>query len=167
MLNHNFIEYIFIIYQKLFLLNRYKRYLDCYLSIAEVLGVTPNIKENSQDKHLETQRVSSYTTDCIFKQIDFLVDIFEYISGRPETPMSKLNKIVVEMIELMVQDYLSVMRLIKIRFTELDERIAKPDELIPILARLEKCKEGLSEFSWRSKNMVEDFWCLVSKLAYG
>lgn len=58
-------------------MNRYQQYLDCYLSIAEVLGVTPNIKDKTEDKRLETQRVSSYTTDCIFKQIDFLVDLFE------------------------------------------------------------------------------------------
>lgn len=147
-------------------LNRYKQYLDCYLSIAEALGVTPNIKDRSEDKRLETQRVSSYTTDCIFKQIDFLVDLFEHISGRPEAPKSKLNKIVVDMIELMVQDYFSVMRLMKVRFEELNERVPKTYELVPVLARLENCKEGLSEFSWRSKYLVEDFWSLVSKLKY-
>lgn len=145
-------------------MHRYKRYLDCYLSIAEVLGVTPNIKEKSEDKRLETQRVSSYTTDCIFTQINFLVDLFEHISARPETPTSKLNKIIVEMIELMVQDYFSVMKLIKIRLEEFNERVAKPGELVPIFVRLEECKEGLSEFSWRRKYLVEDFWCLVLKL---
>ncbi|EOA33328.1 hypothetical protein CARUB_v10022104mg [Capsella rubella] len=142
----------------------YKQYLDCYLIIAEALGVTPNIKDRSEDKRLETQRVSSYTTDCIFKQVDFLVDLFERISERPEAPKSKLNMIVVHMIELMVQDYFSVMRLMKIRFEELTERVAKPYELVPVLERLEQCKDCLSEFSWRSKYLVEDFWCLVSKL---
>ncbi|CAL9244952.1 unnamed protein product [Arabidopsis halleri] len=142
----------------------YKQYLDCYLSISEVLGVTPNIKDKTEDKRLETQRVSSYTTDCIFKQIDFLVDLFEHISDRPKTPTSKLNKIIIEMIELMVQDYFSVIKLIRIRFEELNERVAKPYELVPVLERLSNCKEGLNEFSWRSKYLIEDFWCLVSKL---
>ncbi|KAG7539296.1 ENTH/VHS [Arabidopsis suecica] len=142
----------------------YKQYLDCYLSIAEVLGVTPNIKDKTEDKRLETQRVSHYTTDCIFKQIDFLVNLFEHISDRPKTPTSKLNKIIIEMIELMVQDYFSVIKLIRIRFEELNERVAKPYELVPVLERLENCKEGLNEFSWRSKYLIEDFWCLVSKL---
>ncbi|ESQ31329.1 hypothetical protein EUTSA_v10005617mg [Eutrema salsugineum] len=145
----------------------YKQYLDCYLSIAEVLSIIPSIQENSEDKRYETQRVSSYTTDCIFKQIDLLVDLFELISGRPETPTSKPNKIVIEMIEVIVKDYLSAMRLIQIRFVELNERIAKPDELVPVLVRLEKCKEGMSEFSWRGKYLVEDFWSLVLKLKDG
>ncbi|XP_010444535.1 PREDICTED: putative clathrin assembly protein At5g65370 [Camelina sativa] len=142
----------------------YKQYLVCYFTIAEALGVTPNIKDRSEDKRLETHRVSSYTTDCIFKQVDFLVDLFEHISDRPIAPKSKLNKIVVEMIELMVQDYFSVIRLMKIWFEELNERVAKPYELVPVLERLEMCKEGLREFSWRCKYLVEDFWCLVSKL---
>ncbi|VVB18117.1 unnamed protein product [Arabis nemorensis] len=87
--------------------------------------------------------------------------------GRPEIPKSKLNKIVVEMKELMIQDCFSVMRLIKIRFEEINARMAKSNELIPVLARLEKCKEGFSEFSWRSKYLVEGFWSLVSKLTNG
>ncbi|KAL9815505.1 putative clathrin assembly protein [Arabidopsis thaliana] len=142
----------------------YKQYLDCYLSIAEVLGITPNIKEKNEDKRLETQRVSSYTMDCILKQIDFLVELFEHISDRPKAPQSKLNKIVIEMTELMVQDYFSAIRLMRIRFEELNVRVAKPNELVPVLEKLENCKEGLSEFSWRSKYLIADFWCLVSKL---
>ncbi|KAL0692080.1 hypothetical protein Bca4012_059260 [Brassica carinata] len=145
----------------------YKRYLDCYFHTAEVLGVTLNIKETSEDNRLETQRVSSYTTDCIFKQIGFSVDLFEHISARPETPTSKSNKIIIKMIELMVKDCFSVMRLIKIRFEELNTRKVKPDEMIPVLVRLEKCKESLSDFSWQRRHLVEDFWCLVLKLKQG
>ncbi|CAN8277559.1 unnamed protein product [Cochlearia groenlandica] len=142
----------------------YKQYLDCYLSNAEVLGVTPNLQEKSEDNTIEIQRVSSYTTDCIYKQIDFLVYLFEHISGKPETPTLKLNKIVVEIIDLIILDYFSVMRLIKIRLEELNERLTKTDKLISILERIENCKDGLDEFAWRRKYLVEDFWCLVMKL---
>ncbi|CAF1922032.1 unnamed protein product, partial [Brassica oleracea var. botrytis] len=145
----------------------YKQYLDCYFHIAEVLGTISSIKESSEDKRLESQRVSSYTTDCIFKQIGFLVALFENISARPETPTSKSNQIVIKMIELMVKDCFSVMILIKIRFEELYARKAKSDVMVPVLVRLEKCKETLSDFSWQRKYLVEDFWCLVSKLKQG
>ncbi|XP_018435557.2 putative clathrin assembly protein At5g65370 [Raphanus sativus] len=145
----------------------YKQYLDCYLHIGEVSGVTPNIKESSEDKRLETQRVSSYTTDCIFKQIGLLVDLFENIGARPETTMSKSNKIVIKMIELMVKDCFSAMILIKIRFEELNARKAKREEMVLALVSLEKCKEALSDFSWQRKYFVEDFWCLVLKLKQG
>ncbi|KAJ4887604.1 putative clathrin assembly protein [Raphanus sativus] len=130
-------------------------------------GVTPNIKESSEDKRLETQRVSSYTTDCIFKQIGLLVDLFENIGARPETTMSKSNKIVIKMIELMVKDCFSAMILIKIRFEELNARKAKREEMVLALVSLEKCKEALSDFSWQRKYFVEDFWCLVLKLKQG
>ncbi|CAH2043357.1 unnamed protein product [Thlaspi arvense] len=145
----------------------YKLYLDCFLFNAGVLGVTPNIKENSEEKRVEAERVASYTTDCIFEQTDFLVDVFEYISGRPETPTDKPNRIVIEMIELVVKDYFSVMRLIKIRLEELNERPDRPDEFVSVLVRLENCMEGLSEFSWRNKNSNEDFWSLVLELKDG
>lgn len=158
---------VFKNYQNFVLLNRYKQYLDCYLAIAEVLGIIASIKEISEHKRLEIQRVSSYTTDCIFKQIDLLVELLENIIGKPETPTSKPNKIVIGVKELIAQDYFSVMRLIMIRFEELNERITKPHELVPVLVRLEKCKEGLSEFSWRCKYLVEDFWSLILKLKQG
>ncbi|CAN7125970.1 unnamed protein product [Brassica rapa subsp. narinosa] len=145
----------------------YKQYLDCHFHIAEALGVIPSIKESSEDKRLEIQRVSSYTTDCIFKQIRFLAALFENISARPETTASKSNKIVIKMIELMVQDCFSVMRMIKIRFEELNVREARLDVMVPVLVRLEKCEEALSDFSWQRKYLVEDFWCLVSKLKQG
>ncbi|KAL0686402.1 hypothetical protein Bca4012_053250 [Brassica carinata] len=136
-------------------------------SVVRVLGTVSSIKESSEDKRLESQRVSSYTTDCIFKQIGFLVALFENISARPETPTSKSNQIVIKMIELMVKDCFSVMILIKIRFEELYARKAKSDVMVPVLVRLEKCKETLSDFSWQRKYLVEDFWCLVSKLKQG
>ncbi|KAF2616947.1 hypothetical protein F2Q68_00040432 [Brassica cretica] len=142
----------------------YKKYLNIYLCIAEVLGVTPNIKEKFEEKRLETQRVSSYTTDCIFKQVDFLVNLFEQINARPETLMERPNIIVIRMIGLMEQDYVSVIRLIKIRFEELDKRTADPAELIPVLVRLDKCRESLSEFCWRCKPLDKEFWDLVLKL---
>ncbi|KAL0698308.1 hypothetical protein Bca4012_054430 [Brassica carinata] len=142
----------------------YNEYLNIYLSIAEVLGVAPNIKEKIEEKRLETQRVSSYTTDCIFKQVDFLVNLFEQISVKPETPTGKPNIIVIRMIGLMEQDYISVMRLIKIRFEELDKRADDPAELIPVFARLEKCRESLSEFRWRCEHLDKEFWDLVLKL---
>ncbi|CAH8320436.1 unnamed protein product [Eruca vesicaria subsp. sativa] len=136
-------------------------------SIHGFNGVTLNIKESSEDERLETQRVSSYRTDCIYKQIGLLVDLFENISGQPETTTSKSNKIVIKMRELMVQDCFTVMRLTKIRFEELNARKAKPDEMVLVLVRLEKCKEALSDFSWQRKYLVEDFWCLVLKLKQG
>ena len=71
------------------------------------------------------------------------------------------------MIELMVQDCFSVMRMIKIRFEELNVREARLDVMVPVLVRLEKCEEALSDFSWQRKYLVEDFWCLVSKLKQG
>ncbi|KAF8079771.1 hypothetical protein N665_1002s0021 [Sinapis alba] len=142
----------------------YKGYLNIYLCIAEVLGVAPNIKEKFEEKRLETQRVSSYTTDSIFKQVYFLVNLFEHISVRPETPMGKPNIIVIRMIGLMEQDYISVMRLIKIRFEELDKRTADHAELIPVLVRLEKCRESLREFRWRCEHLDKEFWGLVLKL---
>ncbi|KAH0863436.1 LOW QUALITY PROTEIN: hypothetical protein HID58_080647 [Brassica napus] len=125
---------------------------------------TPNIKEKFEEKRLETQRVSSYTTDCIFKQVDFLVNLFEQINARPDTSMERPNIIVIRMIGLMEQDYVSVIRLIKIRFEELDKRTADPAEMIPVLVRLDKCRESLSEFCWRCEPLDKEFWDLVLKL---
>lgn len=159
-----FIFYYILLLKIVVYLNRYKEYLNIYSCIAEVLGVAPNIKEKFEEKRLETQRVSSYTTDCIFKQVDFLVNLFEHISVRPETPMEKPNIIVTRMIGLMEQDYISVMRLMKIRFEELDKRTADPAEVIPVLVRLEKCRESLSEFRWRCEHLDKEFWDLVLKL---
>ncbi|CAA7034700.1 unnamed protein product [Microthlaspi erraticum] len=147
----------------------YKQCLDCNFVIAEELGIIPSIKEILEQKRIEIRRVSSYTTECIFKQIDLLVELLEHISRKPETPKSKPNKIVIAMKELIAQDSFSAMSLITIRFEELNvnARETKPHDLFPVLVRLEKCKDGLSEFSWRCKNLVEDFWSLVLKLRQG
>ncbi|CAH8385314.1 unnamed protein product [Eruca vesicaria subsp. sativa] len=139
----------------------YKEYLKIYFCTAEVLGVTPNIK--LEEKLLETQRVSSYNTDCIFKQVDFLVNLFENISARPKTPTVKTNRIVITIMGLLQEDYISVIRLFMIRFEELGQR-AVPAELISVLVRLENCREALSQFCWRCIRLDEDFWGSVSNL---
>lgn len=77
----------------------------------------------------------------------------------PETSMGKPNIIVIRMIGLMEQDYVSVMRLIKIRFEELDKRTADLVELIPVLVRLGKRRKSLSEFCWRCDKL---FYCCYS-----
>ncbi|CAF2107280.1 unnamed protein product [Brassica oleracea] len=86
------------------------------------------------------------------------------INARPDTSMERPNIIVIRMIGLMEQDYVSVIRLIKIRFEELDKRTADPAEMIPVLVRLDKCRESLSEFCWRCEPLDKEFWDLVLKL---
>ncbi|XP_010523316.1 PREDICTED: putative clathrin assembly protein At5g10410 [Tarenaya hassleriana] len=149
----------------------YAKYLDCLSSTCRVLGFFPSITAYSKDKAVEKHRVSCYKTGHIIEQTGYLVSFFEHIRQRPENPALYRNKIVDEIRELVAQDYFSVMRWVMVRLEVLNERLSKPgvgfsesDALGPVLVRLEKSTGTLTEFPWRYRVLVEDFWGVVRGL---
>nr|XP_043607967.1 putative clathrin assembly protein At4g40080 [Erigeron canadensis] len=145
----------------------YARFLESHLVTSNVLGcVTSLSKTDILEKHKEKMKFSLYMD--LFKEVDSLVSTIEEICNAPKSLHCQTNDIVYEVMRLVGEDYRMLQYHTMIRLTELNERMHKLstvelNELTWCLARLERCKERLTElFVNRKRN--KSFWDLENEL---
>ncbi|XP_027078183.1 putative clathrin assembly protein At4g40080 [Coffea eugenioides] len=147
----------------------YARYIESLLSTSRVLGYFLGSTSCSMERDKQEERISSFLSQDLVRDIDSLVGMIEEICKGPDPSFVEGNKLLYEVINLLSNDYLSAVNEILSRLSEFNLRLsglsfAESVELVCALKRLEDCKEKLSLLFPVKKPSTENLWVLVSEL---
>ncbi|KAK9284710.1 hypothetical protein L1049_023886 [Liquidambar formosana] len=147
----------------------YAQYVEHLLCTSRILGFFLCSTSGSADKDEAEEKVAALLNKDLLKEIDSLVGIMEEICKAPEFVFVEGNKLVLEVMGFVGDDYLSAINEISLRICEFKERLSclsfgESVELVFELKRLEDCKERLMVVFTRTKASVEIFWGLVREM---
>lgn len=121
------------------------------------------VKENKE------HRISSFLNADLIKELDSLIVLIEEICKAPNNLAADGDRLVMEIMGLLLSDYLSSVNEIQLRLGEFNERVSSLSfgdsvELVCGLKRLQDCRERLSALYVVSKPSIEMMWGSVQEL---
>ncbi|KAG2724982.1 hypothetical protein I3760_01G045600 [Carya illinoinensis] len=150
----------------------YAQYIETILSTSRVLGYFFASSSCSIDKDKQEEKISALTNSYLLIQIVSLVGLVEEICKRPDSLHVEGNKLVNQIMGIVVEDHFSAISEVSVRVSEFRERLSglsfgESVELVCTLRRLENCKERLFELSSSKGAMMESFWGFISEIKNG
>ncbi|XAR73451.1 hypothetical protein NMG60_11007422 [Bertholletia excelsa] len=147
----------------------YARYLETLLSTSRVLGFFFSSPSTTQEKDKEDERVSSFMTTDLIRDVDSLVVLLEEICKLPDSLYVEGYQLLNEILVFLNGDYLSAVNEVLLRLGEFKERLsclsfADSVELTCTLKGLEDCKERLAVLFTLKKPSTETLWVLTGEL---
>lgn len=121
------------------------------------------VRENKE------HRISSFLNVDLIKELDSLVVLIEEICKVPDNLAAEGDKLVKEIMGLLLSDYVSSVNEILLRLGEFNERLSSLSfgdsvELVCGLKRLQDCRERLSVLYVVNKPSIELMWGSVQEL---
>ncbi|THG03605.1 hypothetical protein TEA_006950 [Camellia sinensis var. sinensis] len=148
----------------------YARYLETLLSTSRTLGFFLCSCSSTLEKDKQDERLSSFMTVDLIRDVDSLVGLIEEICKAPDSLHVEGNRLLDEIMGLVGGDYLSAVNEVSLRLSEFMERLSclsfgESVELMCCLNRLEDCKERLVVGSFTIKKpSTETLWGLIREL---
>ncbi|CAL5368480.1 unnamed protein product [Camellia sinensis] len=148
----------------------YARYLETLLSTSRTLGFFLCSCSSTLEKDKQDERLSSFMTVDLIRDVDSLVGLIEEICKAPDSLHIEGNRLLDEIMGLVGGDYLSAVNEVSLRLNEFMERLSclsfgESVELMCCLNRLEDCKERLVVGSFTIKKpSTETLWGLIREL---
>lgn len=149
----------------------YAKYIETLLFASRVLGFFLSSSSCTIEKDNQEDKISSFMSKDLLREIVSLVDLMEEICKRPDFLHVQGNKLVNYVMGFIGEDYLSAINEVSVRVNELRERMsvlsfADSVELVCALKRLEDCKEKLllSVMSTEKRDISESFWGLINEV---
>lgn len=121
------------------------------------------VRENKE------HRISSFLNVDLIRELDSLIVLIEEICKVPDNMAAEGEKLVKEIMGLLLSDYLSSVNEILLRLGEFNERLSSLSfgdsvELVCGLKRLQDCRERLSVLYVVNKPSIEMMWGSVQEL---
>ncbi|KMT08606.1 hypothetical protein BVRB_6g138850 [Beta vulgaris subsp. vulgaris] len=148
----------------------YAKYLEQILSTSRILGYFLFSTSCSLEREKAKEIIASLLCKDLLREIDGLINVLEEICKSPDCVHLEGNKLLLEVMGFVGEDYFTTVDEIVIRVEEFKERLSclsfvDSVELVCALKRLEDCKERLGTmFEVNGSGLVEDLWGLVSEM---
>ncbi|KAI3704355.1 hypothetical protein L1987_74573 [Smallanthus sonchifolius] len=147
----------------------YACYVETVVSMSKTVGfVVCSLNSSLIEKEKQRDLISSYTNFDLIKDFASLVSVITEICKVPDNLLVEKNTLLHCILELLTDDYLSMVNEIFLRVIEFKERVDllnfdESAEFGSALDRLTSCKEKSGLFSSR-KPSVETLWEVVEEL---
>uniref|UniRef100_A0A7C9CIL3 ENTH domain-containing protein n=1 Tax=Opuntia streptacantha TaxID=393608 RepID=A0A7C9CIL3_OPUST len=148
----------------------YAKYLEQILSTSRILGYFLFSTSCTLEREKAKEIIASLLCKDLLREIDGLINVLEEICKSPDCVQLEGNRLLIEVMGLVGEDYFTTIDEIVIRVEEFKERLSclsfvDSVELVCALKRLEDCKDRLgSLFEVTGSGLVEDLWVLVSEM---